>query len=155
MKEILHNYKFNKKRRLYIHLSKLAYEAIEQYKDLFDLITSVPMNKKKKWERGFNQSEIIAKKTAKMLNKAYYPLLEEKSRFKVQKELGYRERFLNILNRYKVKNKKNVKNKSVLLIDDVFTTGATINECARILKSFGATYVYSLTMARVYIKRVE
>ncbi len=154
MKEILHNYKFNKKRRLHLHLSKLAYKKIGSQSDLFDLITSVPMSRKKKWQRGFNQSEIIAKRLSRKLNKVYHPLLKEKSRFKTQRELGYRERFLNILDRYKISN-KNINGKSILLIDDVFTTGATINECARILKSFGATRVYSLTMARANIKRVE
>ncbi len=155
MEEIMRNYKFNKRRRLHIGLSKLAHKKIIDHKDLFDLITSVPMSRKKKWERGFNQSELIAKALAKKLDKRYHPILKEKPRFKTQKKLGYRERFLNILDRYKIRSKKIINGKNILLVDDVFTTGSTINECARILKSFGATRVYSLTMARANIKRVE
>jgi competence protein ComFC len=113
------------------------------------------MNRIKKWERGFNQSELIAKWLSVRLNKPYISLLEEKSRYKTQRMLGYRERFLNILDRYKILNIKKISGKNILIIDDVFTTGATINECARIIKSFGAEKVYSLTMARANIKRVE
>ena len=113
------------------------------------------MNRVKKWERGFNQSELIAKRLSATLNKPYLSILKEKSSYKTQKTLGYRERFLNIMDRYKIQNIKKIKGKNILIIDDVFTTGATINECARIIKSFGAENVYSLTIARADIKRVE
>jgi len=113
------------------------------------------MNRIKKWERGFNQSELIAKWLSETLNKPYLPLLKEKSHYKTQKTLSYRERFLNILDRYKILNIKKISSKNILIIDDVFTTGATINECARIIKSFGGANVYSLTIARADIKRVE
>ncbi len=157
MKEILHNYKFNKRRRLYKLLSLLSIEEVSKWQYLFNIITSVPINKKKKWDRGFNQSELIARDIAKKLKKVYFPILKERYHFKSQKELGYRNRFLNILDRYKIKNakRKRITGMSVLIVDDVFTTGATINECARILKTFGAEKVYSLTIARTNIKRVD
>jgi competence protein ComFC len=159
VKEILHNYKFNKRKRLCKHISKLAIKEIIQYKNIIDIITSVPINRKKRFDRGFNQSELIAKDIAKKLNKVYLSCLKEKYHFKTQRKLGFRDRFLNILDRYEVqnakRNKKYIQDKKVLIIDDVFTTGATINECARILKSFGADRVYSLTIARADIKRVD
>jgi competence protein ComFC len=159
VKEILHNYKFNKRKRLYKHISELAFKKLFEYKDLIDVIISVPINRKKKFNRGFNQSELIAKEIAKKINKVYSCCLKEKSHFKTQRKLGYRDRFLNILDRYEVQNakhnKKFIHGKKVLIVDDVFTTGATINECARILKSFGADRVYSLTIARADIKRVD
>ncbi len=155
MKEILHNLKFNKKKRIYHHLSDIAFKNLMEDKGHFDIITSVPMNRKKKWERGYNQSEIIAKRLSHMLKIKYIPLLTEKTRFKTQRDLGFRERFINILNRYKIRNKNKINDKRILLVDDIFTTGATINECARILKSFNAKDVYSLTMARTNIKIVD
>jgi competence protein ComFC len=159
IKEVIHNYKFNKRRRLHKHISKLALNKIVHYKDLIDIITSVPINRKKRFYRGYNQSELIAKDIAGEIKKAYRSCLREKRHFKIQRNLGYRDRFLNILNRYEIENtKRNRKyfcSKNVLIIDDVFTTGATINECARILKSFGADRVYSLTIARADIKRVD
>lgn len=155
MKNILHHYKFKKKRRLSVHLAEMALLEIDGSADKFDIITSVPMNRKKSWDRGFNQSALIAKRLSRRLGKPYLSLLREKSHFKTQKTLGYRERFLNILDRYEIIDKKIIEDRNILIIDDVFTTGATINECARILKSFGADNVYSLTMARANIKRVE
>ncbi|MFH0977221.1 MAG: ComF family protein [Spirochaetota bacterium] len=155
IKEILHNYKFNKRRRLYKHISLLSLNHIIRYKELIDAVTSVPINRKKRWERGFNQSELIARDISRKLGKKYRSILKEKYHFKTQKKLGYRERFLNILDRYYIKNAGLVAGKTILIIDDVFTTGATINECARILKSFGADRVYSLTIAKADIKRVD
>ena len=159
IKEILHNYKFNRRKRLYKHLSFFALKEISGLKDNFDIITWVPLNRKKRWERGFNQSELIAADIARKLKKDILPLLKEKYHFKTQNKLGYRDRFLNILDRYAVrntvKNKEYLPGKNVLIVDDVFTTGATINECARILKSFGVEKVYSLTIARADIKRLD
>ena len=82
-------------------------------------------------------------------------IIKEKHNFKIQKKLGYRDRFLNIINRYKAKNGNIMKGKGVLIVDDIFTTGATINECARILLSAGADRVYSLTIASADIKRLD
>ncbi|MCU0821621.1 MAG: ComF family protein [Spirochaetes bacterium] len=155
IQNIIRSFKFNKKRRLYIHLAGAALSEIKKHNALFDLITAVPMSRKKKWERGFNQAELIAKWLSGKLNKPYLPVLKEKSHFKSQKTLGYRERFINILDRYKILNIEKIKYKNILIIDDIFTTGATINECARIIKSFGAENVYSLTIARADIKRVD
>jgi competence protein ComFC len=155
VKEILHNYKFNKRQRLHKLIFSISEEEINKYRDLFDLVTCVPINRKKKWSRGFNQSELIAKNIAEKLNKRYCSILKERYHFKTQKKLGYRDRFLNILGRYKIKNAKKVKGGKFLIVDDVFTTGATLNECARVLKSSGAEKVYSLTIAMTDIKRVD
>lgn len=155
MKSMLHNYKFSSRRRLASHLTGAALEKIHGHSGLFDIISAVPMNRRKKWKRGFNQSEIIARQISKKLGKKYRSLLKERPYFKTQRDLGLRERFLNVLERYEIINERMVEGKRILLVDDVFTTGATINECARILKSFGANEVYSLTIARVVVKRLE
>lgn len=155
MKEILHNYKFNSRKRLSKHLACLAYLKMLECDISFDIVTSVPISREKKWKRGFNQSEIIAKDLADRLNVKYFSTLRERSGFMIQKKLGYRDRFLNVLDRYEVNNRKTVENKRLLIVDDVITTGATINECARILKSFGSIEVYSLTIAGAVVKRLE
>lgn len=155
LKSILHTYKFSRRRRIASHLAEAAYKRIYMHRDLFDIITHVPMNRKKKWDRGFNQSEIMAKQISGKLGKQFQTLLKEKPFFKTQRNLGLRERFLNVLGRYEIINRKTLQGKRILLVDDVFTTGATINECARILKTFGADEVYSLTIARAVVKRLE
>ena len=155
MKEVIRNYKFNKVRRLYKVLSGLAYKEISQIQDVTDIVTSVPVNRIKKWRRGFNQSELIAKAIAKRMKKEYRILLRDTYKFKTQKKLSYKDRFLNIINRYKIINEKYIQGENILIIDDIFTTGATLNECARILLSAGANKVYSLTIAGADIKRLD
>ncbi|MDY6935654.1 MAG: ComF family protein [Spirochaetota bacterium] len=154
MKEILHNYKFNKKIRLYKQLCRLSFPHIVKHRDHFDILTAVPMNSRKKWKRGFNQSELVARELADRLNIKFYTLLKEKIYSKTQKDLGFRDRFLNILDRYEMKKSNILNGEKILLVDDIFTTGATINECARILMSSGADSVYSLTLARASFKRL-
>ena len=68
---------------------------------------------------------------------------------KVQAGLSRRERRLNLTGAFELSRRKDVEDKTVLLVDDVFTTGATLNECAKILKSNGARRVNVLTLARV------
>ncbi len=151
MKEVLHVYKFKGRKRLYKQLSEMAYREIRGENLDYDLLTSVPMNRAKKWKRGYNQSELIARDLAHKTGKGYRSVFVERHGSRAQKELRYNERFLNILDRFRVKNGSAVKGKRILLVDDVITTGATINECARILKLNGAVEVYSLTIARAQI----
>lgn len=152
IKEVLHIYKFQGRKRLHKQLGNLAYrELIERNLD-YDLLTSVPMNRAKKWKRGYNQSELIAWELARRTGKKYCSILVERPGSRTQKELRYNERFLNILDRYEIKNESAMEGKRVLLIDDVITTGATINECARILRLHGAVEVYSLTIARAQMR---
>lgn len=148
MKEIIKHYKFHKRKRIYNKFTSQIFDAVKHSGIQFDLIVPVPMNKKKKWERGFNQSELLARSVAKFYGKQYSSVLKEKNSTGSQKEMGYRERFLHILDRYEVTDRAAVSGRNVLLLDDVLTTGATINECARILKNAGALRVYSVTMAR-------
>jgi ComF family protein len=108
---------------------------------------------KKKWKRGYNHSEDISKVLSGLLKKPYRELLYEKRKRGGQKFLGYRERFLNIINRFGVKKDADFSGRRILLVDDIFTTGATINECARVLRSKGALEVFSLTIARTGIKK--
>jgi competence protein ComFC len=154
-KEIMHGLKFKKIRGMHIILAALALKKLGGQNIRTDIITWVPMNAKKRWVRGFNQSELIAKYLSKMTGIPGWPLLREKRNMETQRELGIRDRFLNALNRYGIIPDKDINGKSVLLIDDVYTTGATINECARQLRSAGAGDVFCLTIARADAKRLE
>ncbi len=109
----------------------------------------VPLEiKRLKW-RGFNQSEEIGKELIKFLK---IPLLNDVL-YKMKKtlpqiELSAENRKENIKDAFLVKNKGRILGKKVLLIDDVYTTGATMNECARILREAGAREVWGVTVAR-------
>ncbi|MFC1669017.1 ComF family protein [Spirochaetota bacterium] len=151
IKELLHVLKFNKRRRLYRHLSKIAYPELLKSKIDCDMLSSVPMSSTNRWERGFNQSELISKDLSSMLGLPYHELLRENRNTISQKGLGYRDRFINVLNKYCVNDPSFIIGKKILLVDDVFTTGATMNECARILLESGALEICSLTIARAKV----
>ncbi|MCX7678218.1 MAG: ComF family protein [Spirochaetes bacterium] len=146
MKEMLVKYKFYKWRRLYKKISELLYAALLDASWDVDVVTAVPMAKSKVRKRGFNQSELVAKDVAQKIRKSYVPLLKEVRVWKTQKDLNYVDRFLNVLGRFAVEGK--LAGERILLIDDVYTTGATLNECARLLKNAGAGKVFGIAFAK-------
>ncbi|WP_457679833.1 double zinc ribbon domain-containing protein [Thermovibrio sp.] len=115
-----------------------------------DYITTVPVSRKTLKERGFNQTEEILKG----MGIGFYGLLEKGGEPEKQEYLSYKERLRNIKGVFKVKEGVNLKEKRVLVFDDVFTTGATASEVARTLKEAGAREVFVYTVAytplRVY-----
>lgn len=116
----------------------------------FDLVTAVPMHPKKQRKRGYNQAELLAKVVAKGLGIAYNNRVLKREYYKnPMNKLGAEQRHKNIVGAYgKGSCKPSVLNgKRVLLIDDVYTTGSTADECSRLLKEQGADKVYVLTLA--------
>ncbi len=115
----------------------------------FDFIIPVPLHPAKKRLRGYNQSEIIAKAVShyfkkELLNK----ILVRRTNTKSQTNLTKIERVENVKNAFKVKNREKIRGKSILLIDDVITTGSTLSECARMLLQNGAGKIFASTLAR-------
>lgn len=117
----------------------------------FDLVINVPLHKTKQKQRGFNQTEIIAREYARLLNKPYYQLLKKIKNNKAQASiLDKSKRIKNTIDLFAPIKKipKDINQiKTCLIIDDVSTTGATINQCAKILKQMGIKKVYGLTFA--------
>lgn len=113
-----------------------------------DYIVYAPMHKQRKKERGYNQAEKLAKETAKLINLEVLKniLIKEKSTINLAK-LNSNDREKMIANTITIDNTIDIKDKNILLIDDVFTTGATSNECSKVLKSGGAAKVFVLTFA--------
>ncbi len=107
-----------------------------------DFVCYVPASKKSMYERGFNQSELFAKEIANLLHlELKHNLLFKKNTVKTQhRKRTIEDRFKNVRNGFKATEK--INGKSVLLVDDIKTTGATIDECARQLKFAGAEKVY-------------
>ncbi len=120
--------------------------------DKTDFILPVPLHRQKLWQRRFNQSAIIAQELAKRAGKEWIADALLRLRATVpQKGLSKKERDLNVKNAFGLNARyaETLKGKNVMLIDDVFTSGATLNECARTLRKAGAAAVYILTVARV------
>lgn len=111
------------------------------------VIVPVPLSLKRVAERGFNQSELIGKYVS---NKLRIPGCDALSRIKDQKPqatLKRNERLSNLIGVFRVEDDEFVHGKNVLLIDDVATTGTTLNECAKVLRAAGAKKVYGVVVA--------
>jgi ComF family protein len=109
----------------------------------------VPIHKKRLKKRGYNQSSLIAKAVAKALKVKFINNLLYKIKNTVpQSSLSEKERKLNVRRAYIVRNSQMIKDKIVLLIDDIYTTGATVEECSKELKEAGAKDVIVATIAK-------
>jgi len=149
----IHRLKFGKDTRLIPILSALFIRKIEQMPQLqnVDMILPVPLSNRRLRLRGFNQSQLLAKRIAKLLSIPNNPaLLFRIQHTQAQAELSLAARKKNVANSFLVKDRKGLlKDAHVLLIDDVMTTGATVNACAKILKQQGRTkQVTIVTLAR-------
>ena len=115
-----------------------------------DILMPVPLHCHRLLKRKYNQSALLAQKLAKRYNKVYDPLtLVRIKPTHSQGHLSPKERQKNIKNAFRVKDPEKIRDKSILLIDDVFTTGATVDECAKVLLKAGAKSVDVLSIARV------
>lgn len=113
-----------------------------------DCVTYVPLHKTRERERTYNQSFLLAKEIAVGLNRKASDYLARVQAATSQTHLTSAERADNVKNKFTVKKRCDLKGQRVLLVDDVMTTGATVNECARVLKNAGAREVLVLTAAR-------
>lgn len=114
-----------------------------------EVITYVPLYPAKERERTYNQSRLLAKKLATRIHKPLSNnMLLRKRPTMSQTHLTAPARIANVRNVFEVKKGNHLKGRCVLLVDDVMTTGATMNECSRILKQTGAKNVVALTLAR-------
>jgi len=118
-----------------------------------DLILPVPLHKARLRQRGFNQSTMLAREFfPERKRKISTSVLLRQRSTAPQTSLSGRERRTNLRGAFRVKNPDRVKGKRVVLVDDIYTTGSTLNECARTLKKAGAERVTALTLARVIDK---
>jgi ComF family protein len=117
-----------------------------------DILIPVPLHRRRLWQRRFNQSALLARAIARDTDLPCLPDALQRNRHTVpQKGLSRSERHLNVRGAFAVRPRgtDQIKGKRVMIVDDVFTSGATLNECARILKKAGAAQVFVLTLARV------
>jgi ComF family protein len=116
------------------------------------LVVPVPLHVRKLRQRGFNQSELIARAALKLKSNAGLrlnaDLLERRRETKSQIGLSRHQRRENIRGAFVVAKPDELDGREVLLVDDVFTTGTTVSECARVLRRAGASKVYVATVAR-------
>ena len=145
------DYKFNDKSYLYKSFAKIIIKNEKKcdFFEKYDIIIPVPIHNKRKNERGYNQSELIARDIAKSssLKLVKNSLIKVKNNSK-QSTLNKDERRINTVGAYEVINKEQIQNKSIILLDDIFTTGNTVNECSKVLIKNGAKNIGILSIAK-------
>lgn len=149
IKEALLKYKFAGKMWYHKPFADLIYDNIKDKVSEIDCIVYPPINKKTFLKRGYNQCELISKVLSKKLNIALFKNVILKTRENEKQSLMSREnRYKNVKGVFAINNKYSsyLNGKTVLLIDDIMTTGATIDECSKMLKKKGVKTVISATL---------
>lgn len=136
-----------KLKRYPIYAEPLAMECARVFKEYyssipFDMVCAVPMGKNRLKQSGFNHSAVLGKEIARQIGVPYRELLVKVGKSAPQHELGLNFRAGNVRGMYDVIEESFVKNSVILLVDDIKTTGATLDECALMLKLGGAAAVY-------------
>lgn len=155
IKILIHEFKYRQKHYLKNFLGgKLMttwwWENYKLFPEI-DIVCCVPMNPIKKFFRGYNQAELLAAEFSKKVRLNFIPYLIKRKKLTVsQFKLTREQRLQNVKDAFVINKKltNNIKGKNILIIDDVCTTGETINQCAKVLKKSGARNVFGLVLAR-------
>jgi ComF family protein len=148
LRGLIHLFKYSGMKPLARPLAAFLERAIP-VDQAFDAVVAVPLHWRKRWDRGFNQAELLAKRVARRRGVPLLNALKRKRATEVQATLASAGRRRNVAGAFSIRSKADVKGKRILLIDDVMTTGATAGACASVLKRAGAKSVSLVTLARV------
>jgi len=152
MKELIHTFKYaSGGLRLGNFLSNIMNNSIRSYPGFtegVEIVTFVPLYNNRLRERGFNQSKVLAAGISRELEIPVMDCLDKIKNTKHQSELDRSDRLSNLTGAFRVRDPQDITGKIILLIDDVMTTGSTLNECARVLLDDGAKEVRCFTLAR-------
>ncbi|MCL2061425.1 MAG: ComF family protein [Firmicutes bacterium] len=152
-KRLIHWFKYGGAKYLNSFLAEFMNETLNTCFEPPDILTFVPLHKKRLRKRGYNQAELLANALSVSTAIQVLPLLQKTAHTKNLAKLDRKGRAAAIQDTFSFCGEKSlIKNKSVLLIDDVLTTSATTDECARVLKAAGAQQVTVLTFASVQYK---
>lgn len=144
------DYKFREKTYMHKTLEKIIINNKKIYGFLkkYDIMIPIPMYKTKKWARGYNQVELVARELSKELQiELNCKILKKIKNTKRQSSLTKEERNQNIKNAFIVTKMSNIENRKIILCDDIITTGSTLNECSKVLKKANAREIAVLTIA--------
>lgn len=151
LKELIHAFKYKRRIGLSKLFARFLKECINNNPDIIrkaDLVTFVPLHNGRLREREFNQSKLLASKVSDEFKIPLTDTLDKVKSTRNQNELSRAERLVNLKDAFRIRPGADVMGKTVLLMDDVLTTGATLDQCAMVLKAAGAIEVRCLTLAR-------
>lgn len=154
IRSAIHEYKFHGVKSFAVPFGRYITDVLAENFDVtkIDLITSVPLHKARKRERGFNQSELFATEIARLTGIKYVEVLKKVKKNRIQHELNLAERSENVKNVYAAVDGVDLQGKTVIICDDILTTGNTMAECANVLFSAGANRIIGATIASVESK---
>lgn len=150
VKESLIRFKFHNKPGNYRTYARLMAERLRKMADTeqYDMVLSVPLHRKREFTRGYNQAFLISKALSRVLKMPECSGLLKRIRFTdTQSLLDKQKRHHNVKGAFGVTAPERIKGKAVLLVDDILTTGSTLDECARVLKQAGAIKVTAIVVA--------
>jgi len=150
LQEAIHHWKYEGKTNLTPFFAEWLAEGLKRYwkPDSLDLLIPVPLHTQRLRERGFNQALVLVKELSRRTGIPYRKTTLQKKKPTVpQVNLSGAERGKGLRGAFHVIGKEELVGKSALLVDDVYTTGATVNECSRVLRRGGAKRVDVLTLA--------
>lgn len=159
LRELIHLLKYDRVRPAAGVLGRMVSDALLQLVSQFDgkspWVVPVPLHQKKLRERGFNQSELIARAAMKItpIGDVNCSVLYRVRPTESQTGLTPQQRRTNIRGAFRVLDSDKISGRDILLVDDVFTTGTTASECARVLRKAGAPRVWVVTVARVLLRQ--
>ncbi len=158
VREMIHNLKYNGVTELVKPLGEMMAKVLrDEICEMRDktlisqnsfLLTFTPLHWRRKAQRGYNQSELLAREIGKNLNIDVMALLIKKKSTKRQVELQGSARRENLKDVFVAREGLDIAKKKIIIVDDVYTTGSTLNECARVLKKEGVKEVWGLVIAR-------
>ena len=148
IRSAIHALKYRNLKAVAPVLGNVLANAYHQYHLTADVIVPVPLHRSRHKERGYNQSQLLAKQLGRLLDLPVNTItLQRIRKTRSQMKLGAQERHKNVAQAFACKNEQ-VQNLHILLIDDVCTTGSTLDSCAASLKQSNAASVWGLTLAR-------
>lgn len=147
LRGLIHLYKYGRIETLAGPLANLLAAAYPR-DQRFDLIAPVPLHWRRRWQRGFNQAELLARRLGERLGIPARGVLRRRRPTRSQSGLSNAARRANVAGAFELKARTGVRGLRVLLVDDVLTTGASAGACARALKQAGARHVAVLSVAR-------
>jgi competence protein ComFC len=152
LKDTLLLFKYRRYKVLGTSLSEFVAEALKKEEGLWwgvDVIVPVPLHRRRRWERGFNQAEVLARNIGRIKHLPVEAGAIQKIRnVPPQTSLEHEERAQNVRGAYQAIHAEKIRGKVVLLVDDVYTTGSTLRECAAVLRKAGAKDVRAVTIAQ-------
>lgn len=153
IRKLIKDLKYNNAKYVSISLGKFMADHFVKTKMFAQMIIPVPLCNKRLKERGYNQAKLLADRISENINIPVVDnILIRNKETPTQTKLNFTNRRQNMVDAFEVINKSEVKDKVVLLVDDIYTTGATANECAKTLKNAGAKIVYVITAAHTILK---